>query len=61
MNIVYAAEDKSIADVLGEYLDRVVPARDLEIRDNPDETGSFLIRWDLERFVLSPSGEVEPA
>ena len=31
---------------------------EIEIRHNPDETGSFLIRWRLHRYVMSPNGEV---
>ncbi len=59
MNIVYAAEKPSIAGVLSEYLHHRVPAQEIQVCDNPDETGSFLIEWDLHRFVLSPDGHVE--
>ncbi len=58
MHIVYAAEKPSIAGVLSEHLRRQVGAREIEIRHNPDETGSFLIRWRLHRYVMSPNGEV---
>ncbi len=59
MNIVYAAEKPSIAGILSEHLQRRVQAQEIEICDNPDETGSFLIQWNLYRFVLSPDGQVE--
>ena len=61
MDIVYAAEKPSIASVLSEHISRVVDEQDIEVRHNPDETGSFLIEWNLHEFVMSPSGEVEPA
>jgi len=58
MNIVYAAEKPSIAGVLSEHLQHAVREDEIEVRDNPAETGSFLIRWHLQRFILSPNGEV---
>lgn len=59
MHIVYAAEKPSIAGILSEYLQHRVAAQEIEVRDNPDETGSFLIQWELYRFVLSPDGQLE--
>lgn len=60
MDIVYAAEKPSIADVLSDRLcDRVRP-QEIEVQDNPDETGSFLVTWRLNHYVVSPNGEVEP-
>ena len=58
MNIVYAAEKPSIAGILSDHLDETVSPRDIEVSDNPDETGSFLIRWNLESFVMSPNGDL---
>ena len=59
MDIVYAAEKPSIADVLSDRLrDRVRP-QDIEVHENPDETGSFLVKWRFSRYVLSPNGDVE--
>ena len=58
MNIVYAAEKPSIAGILSEHLQHKVQAQEIEVCDNPDETGSFLIQWDLQRFVLSPDGQL---
>jgi hypothetical protein len=58
MNVVYAAEKPSIAGILSDHLKHRVEPRDIEVSDNPDETGSFLIRWRFEEFVLSPNGEV---
>ena len=60
MDIVYAAERSSIADVLSDRLsDRVTP-REIEVQENPDETGSFLVKWRLRRYVVLPDGSVEP-
>ncbi len=59
MNIVYAAEKPSIAGILSEYLQHRIHEQEIEVCDNPDETGSFLIQWDLHRFVLSPDGQLE--
>ena len=61
MDIVYAAEKPSIASVLSDHISRRVGEKDIEVRHNPDETGSFLIQWQLRRFVMAPNGEVGPA
>ena len=61
MDIVYAAEKPSIASVLSDHVSLIVAEQDIEVRHNPDETGSFLIQWHLRRFVMSPGGEVEQA
>jgi hypothetical protein len=60
MDIVYAAEKPSIADVLSVRLrDRIRP-QDIEVAENPHQTGSFLVRWRLRNYVVSPNGDVEP-
>lgn len=59
MDIVYAAEKPSIAKVLSEHVKREVPPGDIQVEANPDETGSFFIRWRFARYVMSPNGEVE--
>jgi len=61
MDIVYAAEKPSIAVVLSDHLQHRVGEQDIEVTDNPNETGSFLIQWHLYRYVMSPNGVVEPA
>ena len=58
MDIVYAAEKPSIAVILSDYLNEHVRERDIVVRNNPDETGSFLIRWRFRRYMMSPAGEV---
>jgi len=58
MNIVYAAERESIAGVLADYLRAPVAEGDIEVRDNPEETGSFLVRLGPDCFVLLPDGRV---
>ena len=61
MDIVYAAEKPSIASVLSDHVSLNVAEQDIEVRHNPDETGSFLIEWNLHNYVMSPNGEVESA
>ena len=58
MDIVYAAEKSSIAKVLSKYVKREIRPREIRIHANPDETGSFFIRWRFSRFVMAPNGEV---
>jgi hypothetical protein len=58
MDIVYAAEKFSIADVLSSRLrDRVTP-QEIDVQENPDETGSFLVTWRLGTYIVSPNGDV---
>jgi hypothetical protein len=59
MNIVYAAEKPSIANLLSEHIRESVGPDDIYVAENPDETGSFRIDWRFKRFVLSPGGEIE--
>lgn len=58
MKIVIAAEKPSIAGLLSEYVKRHVDPAEIRVRENPDETGSFFVGLDLDRYVVSPSGEV---
>ena len=58
MNIVYAAEKPSIAVLLSEHVQRQVRPEEIRVAENPDETGSFFIGFDLERYVLSPNGRI---
>lgn len=58
MDIVIAAEKPSIAELLSEHLRCPVNAQDISVRPNPEETGSFLIRWRLNRYLLSPDGRL---
>ena len=53
MDIVLAAETPSIANLLSERLQCPINAGDISVRPNPDETGSFLIR-----YLLSPDGRL---
>lgn len=59
MDIVYAAEKASIADVLSDRLRDRVSSREIEVHENPDQTGSFLVKWRLNLYVVAPNGDVE--
>ena len=58
MDIVIAAEKPSIAGLLSKHLRLQVDEQDIRVHANPDETGSFLINWRLNRYVMSPDGHV---
>ena len=57
MNIVIAAEKPSIAKLLSEYVKRRVKPEDIKVSENPNETGSFFVGFQFERYVMSPNGE----
>ena len=59
MDIVYAAEKRSIARVLSEHVNREIRPEEIRVDANPNETGSFFIRWRFDSYVMSPNGEVE--
>ena len=59
MEVVYAAEKPSIANVLGTHVKRSVAPDEIQVTENPNETGSFYVGWGARRFVLSPAGEIE--
>lgn len=58
MDIVIAAEKPSIARLLSEHMRRRVRPEDIEVTENPDETGSFYIGFQLDHYVMSPNGEI---
>jgi len=58
MDIIYAAEKPSIAKLLSEHTRVPIGPDEIEVIENPDETGSFRIDWRFKRFMLSPSGEI---
>ena len=60
MDIIYAAEKPSIASLFSERMRRRVQPEDISITENPDETGSFYIGWQMDRYVMSPGGEIAP-
>ena len=59
MDIVYAAEKTSIAKLLSEHTKTPVGPEDIMVKENPNETGSFFIGFQFDRYVLSPNGEIE--
>ncbi len=61
MDIVYAAEKPSIARLLSIHTKRLVRPQDIQITENPDETGSFFIGFQFNQYVLSPNGEIMSA
>jgi hypothetical protein len=58
MDIIYAAEKRSIAELLGHHVHRAVGPEEINVTENPGETGSFFIGWGVRRYVLSPAGEI---
>jgi hypothetical protein len=61
MDVIYAAEKRSIAELLGDYVNRAVDPDEIDVTENPGETGSFYIGWGLRRYRLSPGGEIKSA
>ena len=59
MNIIYAAEKPSITKLFSQHIQRRVNAEEIKVSENPDETGSFLIGFDLEKYVMAPDGTIE--
>ena len=58
MEIVYAAEKPSIAGLLSRQVKRKVRPEEITVTENPSETGSFYIGWQLNRYKMSPDGEI---
>jgi len=58
MDVIYAAEKRTIAELLENHVKECVRPEDINVTENPSETGSFFIGWRLRRYVLSPAGEI---
>lgn len=61
MDVIYAAEKRTIAELLENHVHESVKPEDINVTENPSETGSFFIGWRLRQYVLSPAGEIEAA
>jgi hypothetical protein len=58
MEIVYAAEKDSIASLISAHTRQTVHPDDIRLRENPAETGSFYIDWNLHHYTLAPGGRI---
>jgi hypothetical protein len=43
---------------LSERVKRDVNPDEIRVSENPDETGSFFIGWQFNRYVMSPGGQI---
>ncbi|MGB5258102.1 MAG: hypothetical protein WBN07_05560 [Woeseiaceae bacterium] len=58
MDIVIAAEKSSIARLLGRHISRDISPEEIDLVENPDETGSFFIGLDFDQYRLRPDGQI---
>jgi hypothetical protein len=58
MDVIYAAEKRTIAELLEHHVKENVRPEEIDVTENPSETGSFYIGWRLGQYVLSPAGEI---
>ena len=58
MDIVYAAERPSIANLIEDHVRQRVTPDEIYVTENPNETGSFFVGWRENRYLLSPAGDI---
>ena len=50
----------SIANLIEDHVRQSVTPDEIQVTENPNETGSFYVGWRKEMFILSPAGDVAP-
>ena len=58
MEIVYAAEAPTIAEMLSEHIQTPVHPAEINVSQNPDETGSYFIGYRRSSYRLTPAGRI---
>ena len=60
MEIIYAAEKLTIAEEVRKRLRLTIRPQDIEICEDPDQTGRFRVRSEHGRYLFTPGGQLLP-